>query len=148
MKHGKDVVVIAYGVMVEQALLAANNLAREDIHVGVVNGRFAKPLDAQLIHSLLTDEHDTPIITVEDHALAGGFGAAVLEHAQAHQLNMKNLHALGLPDEYIEQNSRAGQLAQVGIDATGIENKIKTVLNIIPANKSHTTNRATQVNIT
>ena len=146
MKHGKDVVVIAYGVMVEQALLAANNLAREDIHVGVVNGRFAKPLDAQLIHSLLTDEHDTPIITVEDHALAGGFGAAVLEHAQAHQLNMKNLHTLGLPDEYIEQNSRAGQLAQVGIDAAGIENKIKTVLNIIPANKSHTTNRATQVN--
>jgi len=148
MKHGKDIVVVAYGVMVEQALIAADNLSRQAIDVGVVNARFAKPLDAQLIDTLLSDRLSTPVITVEDHSLAGGFGAAVLEHAQAHQLNMKNLHALGLPDKYIEQNSRAGQLAEVGIDALGIENKIKAILKIVTTDTPRDKNKTAQYNRT
>ena len=70
----------------------------------------------------------TPILTVEDHAVIGGFGACVLEACNERRLPTENIHRIGLPDAWIYQGSRKGQLAEVGIDPDGIAAKVREVL--------------------
>jgi 1-deoxy-D-xylulose-5-phosphate synthase len=89
----------------------------------VYDARFAKPVDTDLIRALL--ERRIPIVTVEDHGLAGGFGAAVLEAAQEMRLDASRVVRVGLPDSWVHQNSRAAQLAEVGLDAAGIARAIR-----------------------
>jgi len=79
-------------------------------------------VDTALIRSLL--ERNIPIITVEDHTVVGGFGAAVLEAAQEMHLDTSRITRLGLPDAWIHQDPRASQLAEAGIDARGIASAI------------------------
>jgi 1-deoxy-D-xylulose-5-phosphate synthase len=66
-----------------------------------------------------------PVVTVEDHGLTGGFGAAVLESAQEQGLDASRVLRLGLPDGWIYQDSRAKQLAEAGIDAAGIARALR-----------------------
>jgi 1-deoxy-D-xylulose-5-phosphate synthase len=80
-------------------------------------------VDAPLVRTLLTA--GVPVVTVEDHALAGGFGAAVLEAAAEMGLDASRVVRLGLPDAWVYQDSRARQLAEVGIDADGIARAIR-----------------------
>ncbi len=84
LRDGSDAVVLAYGTTVSYALDAADVLAGEGIHVRVVNARFAKPIDRQMVSDALST--GVPVVTVEDHSIAGGFGSAVLEMAQELQL--------------------------------------------------------------
>jgi 1-deoxy-D-xylulose-5-phosphate synthase len=132
LRPGKDAVALAYGGVLPDVLDAADILARQNIQLGVINARFAKPLDEQLLHELLGDEQDFPVFTIEDHALAGGFGSAVLETAQQLQLNTRRIIRLGMPDKFIKQDSRRRQLAQVGIDAQGIAQKVSETLSRRP----------------
>ena len=78
----------------------------------------AKPVDGELIEQLLSNS--IPIITVEDHSIIGGFGAAILEEAARRNLDTTYITTLGLPDRWIGHGSRKEQLAEAGIDATGI----------------------------
>lgn len=116
-----DVAVLAYGTCGIAAVEAAERLAGVQ-RVAVWDARFAKPVDATLVTRLM--EQRTPILTVEDHSVVGGFGAAVLE--TMHEVNAAGgpepvrLVRLGIPDRWILQDSRAKQLSEAGLDTAGI----------------------------
>ncbi len=118
LRPGKDVVLLAAGVMADPCLKASDLLARHGIRAGVVNARFLKPLDEQLIRRLARDVG--VIVTVEDNLLAGGFGSALLEYINAENLNWVKVFRVGLPDKFIEHGSRAQLLAKYGLTGEGI----------------------------
>ena len=119
MRDGRDATILAYGATVSHALDAAELLATANIFVRVVNARFAKPIDSEMVATALAADH--PVITVEDHSITGGFGSAVLETAQELGLPTERVVRLGMPaDRFIRQGTRASQLAECGIDAAGI----------------------------
>lgn len=120
--HTPDVAVLAFGTPAITAAEAADQLGT-DYNVAVYDARFAKPVDAALIRSII--EAGIPIVTVEDHSVVGGFGSAVLESAQEQGLDASRLHRLGLPDSWIYQDSRSKQLAEVGLDAAGLARAIR-----------------------
>ncbi len=127
MQKGRDATILAYGATVAYALEAAELLAADDVYVNVVNARFAKPMDAQMVRDACHANH--PIITVEDHSVTGGFGAAVIETANRLRLPTQNITVLGMPaDRFIAQGSRTGQLAECGIDAAGIAATVREEL--------------------
>jgi len=128
LRQGSDAVILAYGCLAHQAVLASDKLSKADISVGVVSARFAKPMDEQLLRELLADGKDMPVITLEDHALAGGFGSAVLEFAQQQRLDTRNITRLGMPDRFVHQNSRNSQLKETGLDPDSIAEHIYKVL--------------------
>ncbi|WP_425061150.1 1-deoxy-D-xylulose-5-phosphate synthase [Sporomusa carbonis] len=115
---GKDLVFVAIGAMVEYCRNAAAILDARGMSAGVVNARFVKPLDGQIIRQLARDTGI--IVTVEDNVLAGGFGSAVLEFINSQNLNWVKVLRLGLPDKYIEHGPRSYLLSQYGLDAQGI----------------------------
>jgi 1-deoxy-D-xylulose-5-phosphate synthase len=115
---GSDLCIVAIGSTVYPALEAAEALGRKGFSVGVVNARFVKPLDAELIMSVASKTGR--LITVEENALQGGFGSAVLEMLYDNGLQNVKVKRLGIPDRYIEQGSQAQLRKDVGIDAEGI----------------------------
>jgi len=120
-----DVAVLALGSPAIHAMDAADELG-SDFNIAVWDARFAKPVDRGLIESLL--RRNIPIVTVEDHTIIGGFGSAVLECAQELGLDSSAIARLGLPDEWIIQDSRDEQLRQAGIDAAGIVRAIRVLV--------------------
>ncbi len=124
--HDKpDLAILAYGVMALSALEAADQLSSE-YRVNVYDARFAKPVDIALVKSLVSA--GTPILTIEDHSLTGGFGSCVLEAAHSAGLPTTAIHRLGLPEKWIYQDSRSKQLAEVGLDAPSIARTIRAIL--------------------
>lgn len=117
-----DVVVLAFGTPAIDAIKAADALAGE-YKVAVYDARFAKPMDADLIRAAYGA--GIPVVTVEDHSIVGGFGAAVIETAQSLGLDASRTVRLGLPDHWIIQDSRSKQLAEAGIDQAGIARAIR-----------------------
>lgn len=117
-----DVAVLGYGVMTIEALRALE-LVGPEVRVSLYDGRFAKPVDAELIGELLGA--GTPIVTVEDHGSAGGFGAAVVESASEQGLDAGLVRRLALPDRWIHQDSRCSQLEEAGLDAGSIARAIR-----------------------
>jgi 1-deoxy-D-xylulose-5-phosphate synthase len=115
---GSDLCIVAFGSTVYPALEAAEALGRKGFSVGVVNARFVKPLDAELITSVA--KKTGRLVTVEENALQGGFGSAVLELLYDSGLQDVKVKRLGIPDRYIEQGSQAQLRKDVGIDAEGI----------------------------
>ncbi len=115
---GGDLSIVAVGATVYPALQAAAALKEKGIAAGVVNARFVKPLDTELIlgAARLTGR----IMTVEENALQGGFGSAVLELLYDNGLQNVKVRRLGIADHYIEQGSQAQLRRDVGIDAEGI----------------------------
>jgi 1-deoxy-D-xylulose-5-phosphate synthase len=119
VRDGGDAIVLAYGSTVSHALDAGELLAADGVSIRVVNARFAKPIDEQMVSESLSA--GVPVITVEDHSVTGGFGSAVLETAQTLGLPTEHLVRLGMPsDRFVPHGSRAAQLAECGIDAAGI----------------------------
>ncbi|MDA8430967.1 MAG: 1-deoxy-D-xylulose-5-phosphate synthase [Geobacteraceae bacterium] len=125
---GSDLCIVAIGSTVYPALEAAEALGQKGFRVGVVNARFVKPLDAELIKSVAATTGR--IITVEENALQGGFGSAVLELLYDSGLQDVRIKRLGIPDRYIEQGSQAQLRKDVGIDAAGIAAAAEKFLNI------------------
>ena len=104
LKKGKDATILAIGNRVHPALAAAEALKKHKIDCGVVNMRFVKPLDTQIIdEALKVSKH---LVTVEDNMLAGGFGSAVAEYLADKQANFKLLR-LGIGDEFVEHGKVA-----------------------------------------
>jgi 1-deoxy-D-xylulose-5-phosphate synthase len=104
--------------MVETALEAALLLDGKGVSVEVVNARFVKPLDRSGILALC-DRHDR-IVTLEDHALMGGFGSAVLELVAAEGPVRAHVQPMGVPDRFLEHASRAESLRECGLDAPSV----------------------------
>ncbi len=99
LRDGQDVAILAVGSQVGPALAAADQLAEKEIDCGVVNVRFVKPLDEELIMQLATQVGR--IVTVEENVVTGGFGAAVAELLSDKGLTETKLVRLGLPDRFI-----------------------------------------------
>ena len=118
LREGTDVTLIVYGALAEQTLAAADTLATEGISAAVIDARFCKPLDADMLTRVLKPAR--PVLSIEDHSLLNGFGTAILEFAQSHQLPTRWFTRLGMPDRLISHATRKEQLAEVGIDASGI----------------------------
>jgi 1-deoxy-D-xylulose-5-phosphate synthase len=129
LKQGKNKLVLAaYGSMAMEALKAAEILTSDlsdksdNIDITVINARFAKPVDEKII-SLLADGFS--IITIEDHAIACGFGSAVLEAAAKAGLDTTKITVLGVDDEFIQTDKRAEQFKQCGLSAQKIAETAK-----------------------
>ncbi len=120
--QGTQVAIMAFGTPAITAAEAAE-LVGPGIKTAVYDARFAKPVDRELIRAIL--ERGIPLITIEDHSIVGGFGTAVLEAAQEMSLDASLVTRLGLPDSWIYQDSRAKQLAEVGLDVAGIAKAIR-----------------------
>jgi 1-deoxy-D-xylulose-5-phosphate synthase len=119
--------MLCYGVTAHSALAAAEMLTESGIEAAVVNARFARPIDRGMVEEACRG--GAPVVTVEDHSTAGGFGSAVLETAQELGLDASRLVRLGMPaDRLIAHGSRAGQLAECGIDATGIAATVQALV--------------------
>ncbi|MFT9848038.1 1-deoxy-D-xylulose-5-phosphate synthase [Aneurinibacillus sp. REN35] len=122
---GAHVAVLAFGNMVPTAQKAADVLAAEGINPMVVNARFAKPLDEELLFSLASEGYT--IITLEEGCVQGGFGSAVLEcYAQAGYHNTV-VELMGIPDYYIEHGSVKEQRAEVGLTPEHVAEKVRSL---------------------
>ncbi len=119
LREGKDLVIVAIGSTVAGATEAAERLENDGIKAAVINARFVKPLDRDLI---LTWARKTGrIITVEENVLQGGFGSAVLEMFEEESFSPKGVKRLGVPDAFLPQGSQAQLRNLYGLDADAIE---------------------------
>ena len=119
LTDGEDGVIVCFGSLLENCLQAARRLEEESgLKIGVVNARFAKPIDDALLKTLI--EEKPFVVTVEEGNLMGGFGTAVLEAANTMGLSTENIHRLGLPDAFVEHGERGELLADLGLDVDGI----------------------------
>lgn len=134
MREGADAVIVSYGALTKSALDAAMLLAQEGLSVGVVDARFCKPVDGDMITRVL--QPGQAVVTLEEHSLQGGFGSAVLEYAVAHGLATKQITRLGLPDRLVAHASRKEQLAEVGLDATGIARSVRDAVRAMGAGRA------------
>jgi len=120
---GPDGAIIAYGAMVVRALQAARILREDGINITVLNARFAKPLDdGEIVHCVRSHP---AVLTAEDHALAGGFGAAVLELLASKGVNSSHVRLAAIPDQFIEQGPREELLRQLALDGTGLAERLR-----------------------
>jgi len=119
---------MAIGSMIAPALEAAESLALEGIEATVVNARFAKPIDGELVVDLAT--RIKRIITVEENTLSGGFGNYVNDAVRQADICDVIIRNVGLPDVFVEQGGQDFIRSKYGLDARGI---IKKVLEITPA---------------
>jgi 1-deoxy-D-xylulose-5-phosphate synthase len=126
LRGGNDATLVVYGALMESSLAAAEQLASEGIEVGIIDARFCKPLDGEMLSRVIRADH--PVLTVEDHSLQNGFGSAVVEYAVAHQLPTEHLTRLGMPDRLVAHATRAEQLSEVGLDPKGIAQSIRDAL--------------------
>ncbi len=125
LRKGSHLAILAVGSMVYPALQAASELHLKGISAEVVNARFVKPLDERMLDSIFG--RFDKIITVEENALTGGFGSAVLEFAEARSITNVSIKRLGIPDKFIEHGARDRLLADLGLDRDGIIRAVKSM---------------------
>jgi 1-deoxy-D-xylulose-5-phosphate synthase len=113
LRPGSDILLVAYGTMVHAAMLAAEALAARGIQAAVINARFAKPLDERLI--LEWARRVPRVATLEEGALMGGFGDAVLELLAAHPIAGVRTRAFGVPDRLFDHATRDALLRAAGL---------------------------------
>jgi 1-deoxy-D-xylulose-5-phosphate synthase len=118
LREGKDILIIAIGNTVLPALTASQILSELGIDACVVNARFVKPIDIDLIANLA--EEIKHILTVEENTIIGGFGSAVLEELNKAGVGGIRIKMLGLPDRFIEHGSQSLLRKNLGLDAEGI----------------------------
>ncbi|GER86783.1 1-deoxy-D-xylulose-5-phosphate synthase 1 [Dictyobacter vulcani] len=122
----QQAVLLAYGATVAQAELAAKELADEGIHVAVVNARWAKPLDEEMILRLARGTGH--VVTIEDHVVSGGFGSAVLELLEEHGLNDVDVRVIGLPDKFVEHGALTILKELYGLSSAHIKDVVRSQL--------------------
>jgi len=127
LQEGERVAFLGYGWGVQVANDAAEELAAHDLHPTVADARFAKPLDGELVERLCAD-HDL-VVTIEENVLPGGFGAAVLEHAED---NMDGDRArilrVGLPDRYVTHGKPSLLREEVGLTGPAVAERVLAAL--------------------
>ncbi|RJQ42113.1 MAG: 1-deoxy-D-xylulose-5-phosphate synthase [Nitrospiraceae bacterium] len=126
LKEGSDVALIAIGNVVHPALAAAERLEKDGIKASVINARFIKPLDKELILKIASKTKR--IITIEENMIAGGFGSAVLEYLNSTDIPDTKIKILGIPDEFVEQGAQAILRKKYGIDEEGIYQSCRAFL--------------------
>ena len=132
LRGGDDLLIVAYGSMVSRALATADLLSRDGIEATVVDARFLRPLDEALIHPLA--RRIGKVVTMEEGALAGGFGAAVLESFNDHDL-MVPLFRLGIPDQLVDHATPQQSFEQLGLTPPQMMERIRQRFDLNGANQ-------------
>ena len=127
LRNKGSIALLAIGSMVQAAEKAADLLAEEGIAVRVVNMRFVKPLDTELLLSLARDPEIRGLVTLEENVLAGGFGSAVLEALSDAGIQMP-VRRFGIGDTFVEQGTREELLELCGLTAPQVAEGVKTFL--------------------
>jgi len=136
VRYGEDVAILAIGATVATAVEAARELASNGIEATVVNARFAKPLDSELIIDLAS--RIKRLVTVEENALSGGFGSSVVALLQKSGMPDVRVKSIGIPDEFVEQGAQAILRSKYGLDAKGV---VRQVLTLFPTPDSLPTSK-------
>lgn len=123
--EGKDIAILAVGNMVDYAMKVHKKLADENISAELINMRFIKPLDINLLNDI-ANRFDK-IVTLEENTIIGGFGSAVSEFIVDNSFKNKILR-IGLPDDFVDHGTQAELHKILGIDPEGIFNKIKSFI--------------------
>lgn len=123
LREGDDAAIFAIGTEAWPAFHAAEQLAREGIEVAVINARFIKPLDDELVFRFC--KPGARIITVEEGSLAGGFGSALMERAQQLEIRDVEFHCIGIPDEYVHHGTQDVLRAQFDLHPEGIAARVR-----------------------
>ena len=128
VREGKKIAILNFGARLSECLIAEENLRKKGVNATIVDARFAKPLDENLIWQLATN-HEV-IITIEEGSI-GGFGAHVSNFLNDKNLLDSNLklRSMILPDKFIDQDKPENMYKSAGLDALSIENKVLEVLN-------------------
>lgn len=129
--------LLAIGSMVYPALEAAEALHELGVEASVVNARFCKPIDTEMILKMAAKTGR--IVTIEEGALQGGYGAAVLETLADHGAHHVKVKRLGIPDRFIEHAEHQAQLAEVGLTPEGI---LRAALELVGAQERAATGRS------
>lgn len=126
LRRGRDVTILALGPLAYAALEAAGDLAARGIEATVINPRFIKPLDEDLI--LTWADRTGHLVTVEEHVLAGGFGSAVLELLARNGRKGIRVRCLGVKDEFVHQGKPAILREHLGLTPAGIRAAVQALL--------------------
>jgi 1-deoxy-D-xylulose-5-phosphate synthase len=124
LRPGKQCAILAVGVMCQPAVKAAELLAQDGLDVSVVNCRFLKPIDREMLDALVRDHR--VLVTVEDGTVVNGFGAQLAAIVQTTAPDVRVI-TLGAPDRIYEHAPRAKQLAEVGLTAEGIAERVRAL---------------------
>ena len=125
LREGKDATILTFGTTIPMAFEAAEKLALQGVQVKIVNARFIKPMDEVMLHELM--KSDTPILTIEEAMLQGGFGSAVLEFAANHQYKV-DIDRIGIPDQFIEHGNVDQLLEEINVTAEETVKRINALL--------------------
>lgn len=125
IRRGSRVALLAIGTMVETAMKVEELLAKDGIDATVVNLRFAKPLDYEMLDEVL--DYHSLIVTMEENVLSGGVGEHICRYVELHSTGVRVV-ACGIPDKFIHQGSIKELLEETGLDAQSIYQKISTML--------------------
>jgi 1-deoxy-D-xylulose-5-phosphate synthase len=128
MREGSDAAIFAIGNEVWPSVRAAEILEKEGISVAVINGRFIKPLDDELIRRYCRP--GAKIVTVEEGSLAGGFGSAIQERCEQLGLGGFEIHRIGIPDEYVSHGAQDVLRAQYDLHPEGIASRVRKLLGV------------------
>ena len=120
LHFGRDGNILCYGTMLSECVQAVEQLKAENgLDIGVINARFAKPLDPTSFGEIL---RKSPfVVTVEEAMLMGGFGSALLEFANDHEISTSHIKRLGIPDKFVQHGDRADLFADIKLDRAAIE---------------------------
>ena len=124
-REGTDVAILAFGPQVQDALKIADLLA-DELSVRVINARTIKPLDEKMLNALYAE--GIPLVTLEEAVLKGGFGSAVLEHANEQEA-FPRVKRFGIPDWYIEHGGVNELLEEIGLLPGQIAEEIRAFVN-------------------
>ncbi|SHN12594.1 1-deoxy-D-xylulose-5-phosphate synthase [Gracilibacillus kekensis] len=126
LKNGTDAVILTFGTTIEMSVAASTALAKQGINVEVINARFIKPLDEDILHERM--KNNIPILTVEEAVLKGGFGSSILEFAEEHNYH-PTIKRIGIPDRYIEHGDVDQLLEEIDLTKEQIMIEINALLN-------------------
>jgi len=141
LRNGDDVAIFAVGSTVEPAFQASRELSNQGVEATVINSRFIKPLDSDLITKVAN--HIKNIVTVEENVLSGGFGSRITSLLQKSGVNDVRVRSIGISDEFVEHGTQSILREKYNLDTTGIIHQTLILLNetgfdIQPDNKANT----------
>ena len=124
LEEGKDVLVLAIGNMVEKALEVRKMLLNDNMSLTVVNARFLKPMDENLLHELL--KKHKKVVTIEDNVVEGGFGSRINKFIIDNNYNVE-IENIGIPDKFVEHGNVDELFETIGMSNEQIANRIKNL---------------------
>ncbi|MFT8317430.1 MAG: 1-deoxy-D-xylulose-5-phosphate synthase [Sporolactobacillus sp.] len=128
LKEGTDGSILSFGPMLQMALAAAKYLEKENIHIAVINARFLKPLDHEMLNQIGAQKR--PILTLEEGVLAGGFGSSILEHYHDSGRHDLIIDRMGIPDQFVEHGSVKELLKELGLTSETVAARMKHLIQL------------------